>query len=224
MSEEELIRACAESRDGAAWDEFVSRFRRPISISIVRTARQWGPVPRHVVDDLVQETYLKLCANRCRLLLDFSTRHPEATLGYIRTIAVNVALDHFKALHSQKRGSGEVGQLLEDAAPKALAHNLGGPEAMEREVLFQQISQCLEQCSRGPNQERDCLIFWLYYQQGLTAKAIAALPTVRLTAKGVETAILRLTRLVRERLVVIRLHPDHPADPDEKGFRPAASY
>ena len=38
MTVEELIRSCAESNDGAAWEEFVARFQRPISLSITRTA------------------------------------------------------------------------------------------------------------------------------------------------------------------------------------------
>src|ERR1700730_150094 len=38
MSVAELIRACAESNDGAAWEEFVARFQRPIGLSVLRTA------------------------------------------------------------------------------------------------------------------------------------------------------------------------------------------
>ena len=224
MSEEELIRACAQSSDGVAWDEFVSRFHRAISVSIIRTAYQWAQAPQQVVDDLVQETYLKLCTDKCHLLLEFAVQHPEAVSGYIKMIAANVAHDHFKALHSQKRGSGEVGQLLEDIEPKAGCGSLGGQEAIEREVLLKQINQCLETCSEGPDKERDCLIFWLYYQQGMSAKAIAALPTVSLTAKGVESAIFRLTRLVREQIVGQRTQPSTEPTHNEKGFRPAESY
>jgi RNA polymerase sigma-70 factor (ECF subfamily) len=110
MSAVELIHACAESNDGAAWEEFVARFHRAVSLSIIRTAYQWGAIPQQVVDDLVQETYLKLCTDKCRLLRAFALRHPEALLGYIKTIAVNVAHDHFKSLHSRKRGSGDVAE------------------------------------------------------------------------------------------------------------------
>jgi RNA polymerase sigma-70 factor (ECF subfamily) len=200
MTAEQLVRACAESHDGAAWHEFVSRFHRPVSLSIIRTARQWGAFPQQVVDDLVQETYLKLCANRCRLLRDFATQHPEAVAGYIKTIAINVARDHFKAAHSQKRGSGGTSQLLENVEPFAENGSLGSKDAMERELLLKEIDHCLE----GPEQERDRLIFWLYYQQGLSARAIADLPTIGLTAKGVESAIFRLTLMVRERMAGLR--------------------
>jgi RNA polymerase sigma-70 factor, ECF subfamily len=223
MSAEELIHACAESSDGAAWEEFVARFHRPISLSILRIAYQWGSTPQQIVDDLVQETYLKLCADKCRLLRNFAVLHPEAVPGYIKTIAVNVAHDHFKALHSQKRGSGETSQLLEDIEPQARSGDLGGQAAMEREVLLKQIDRCLEACSEGPDQERDRLMFWLYYQQGMSAKAIAALPTIGLTAKGVESAIFRLTCLVREEIAGLRSQTS-VSPLGEKGFRPAESY
>jgi RNA polymerase sigma-70 factor (ECF subfamily) len=201
MSVEELIRACAESNDGAAWEEFVARFQRPISLSIVRTAYKWGGLPQQVVDDLVQGTYLKLCADKCRLLLEFAVAHPEAAIGYVKTIAINVAHDYFKSVHSQKRGEGEIDQFQEDAEPRAHSGSFGSPDAMEREILLKQIDNRLQSCAGGPNQERDCLIFWFYYLQGMSAKAIAALATIKLTAKGVEGVIFRLIRCVREQLV-----------------------
>jgi RNA polymerase sigma-70 factor (ECF subfamily) len=224
MSAEELIRSCAELNDGAAWDEFVSRFHRAISLSIIRIAYQWGHAPQQVVDDLVQETYLKLCSNRCRLLLEFAVQHPEAIPGYVKTIAVNVGHDYFKALHSKKRGSGEVEQRIEDIEPKAPGSDLGGQEAIERAVLLKQINLCLETCSEGPDQERDRLVFWLYYQQGMSAKAISALPAVGLTAKGVESAILRLTKKIREQVVDFQSQRSTDPPGGEKGFRPAESY
>lgn len=201
MSAEELIHACAESNGGEAWEEFVARFHRPISLSIVRVANQCGAIPQQLVDDLVQDTYLKLCANRCRLLLDFTIQHPDAVAGYVKTIAINVARDHFKSDHTKKRNSAGTDQLLEDANPPAPSASLGGQDAMEREVLFKQIDRCLEVCSEASDRERDRTIFWLYYQQGLSAKAIACLPGTGLGAKGVESAISRLTRCVREQLV-----------------------
>ncbi len=200
MSAAELIRACAESNDRAAWQEFVGRFQRAISLSILRTAYKWGILPQQVVDDLVQETYLKLCVDKCRLLLEFADQHPEAVIGYIKTIAINVARDYFKGLHSQKRGQGETDQFEEDAEPRGHGRGFGSPDAMELQVLLKQIDDHLQGCAAGPNQERDCLIFWFYYLQGMSAKAIAALATIRLTAKGVEAVIFRLIRCVREQV------------------------
>lgn len=201
MTVEELIRSCAESHDGAAWEEFVSRFQRPISLSIKRTACQWGKDPAQVVDDLLQETYLKLCEDKCHAVLDFARQHSEeVVLGYIKTIAINLTHDHFKSLHSQKRGAGETDQLNENFDPAAQSASFGGPAAMDRDIFLRQVNDQLQNCAAGCNQERDCLIFWFYYLQGMSAKAIAALATVKLTAKGVEAVIFRLTRCVREHL------------------------
>jgi len=222
ISADGLIRVCADSKDSDAWAEFVSRFHRAIGLSAIRTARQWGEVRPEEVDDLVQETYVKLCADGCRLLLEFSNQHPEAVLGYIKTIAVNVAHDHFKSMHSQKRGAGLVHGSVESLEPRAEIASLGSQNATERQILMQQIDHCLATCSAGPEQERDRLVFWLYYQQGMSAKAIAALPTVGLTAKGVESAILRLTRQVRQQLANVRT--GQAGETGEKGFRPAESY
>jgi RNA polymerase sigma-70 factor (ECF subfamily) len=224
MSAEQLLRECAESRDNAAWDELVSRFRRAISLSIIRVAYQWGHAPQQVVDDLIQETYLKLCADKCRLLHQFAVEHPDAVVGYVKTVAVNVAHDCFKALHSQKRGSGDPGKSLEDIEPTALRTSLGGSDAIEREVLLKQIDHCLESCSEGPDQERDRMMFWLYYQQGMSAKSIAALPAIGLTVKGVESAIFRLTRLVREQVLDTLPEPGAQSAENPKGYRPAESY
>jgi len=48
---------------------------------------------------------------------------------------------------------------------------------------------------------RDRNLFWLYYRQGLTADAISRIPAIDLSPKGVESALLRLTRLLRETIV-----------------------
>lgn len=224
MSAEELVRACAESNDSEAWEEFVSRFHKAISLSIIHTAQQWGAVSRQLVDDLVQETYLKLCADKCRLLRDFAVEHPEAIQGYIKTIGANVTHDHFRSRYSQKRGAGRAEESLEELDPTAGAGSLGSPGTIERQILLKQIDQCLETCSVGPEQRRDRLIFWLHYQQGMSAKAISALPTVALTPKGVESAILRLTRLVREQMLNLRAKPTGGTQPDRKGFRAGETY
>jgi len=48
---------------------------------------------------------------------------------------------------------------------------------------------------------RDRNLFWLYYRQGLTADAISRIPAIGLSAKGVESALLRLTRLLRDTII-----------------------
>ncbi len=82
LSSEELIRVCRAANDAEAWEEFVSRFQRPISLSVMRAARQWSKAPRQVLDDLVQDTYLKLCTDKFHSLGDFADQHPDGIMGY----------------------------------------------------------------------------------------------------------------------------------------------
>ena len=51
-------------------------------------------------------------------------------------------------------------------------------------------------------------MFWLYYRVGLTANAIAALPSIGLSMKGVESTILRLIRLLRQEISGGSLKPE----------------
>jgi RNA polymerase sigma-70 factor, ECF subfamily len=196
---QELLRLCLQSQDPAAWQDFVHRFQPLIASVIVKSIRRWTTPTPSLVDDLVQDTYLKLCANNFRALRDFDCQHENALFGFLKVVASNVVHDHFRGSYSQKRGSGRDEDDLDGAQIAGIAGG-GFAETAERAILIGEIRQCLEGQAAEPNFTRDCMIFWLYYQQGLTAKAISELPAVSLTVKGVESTLLRLTRLVREKM------------------------
>jgi RNA polymerase sigma-70 factor, ECF subfamily len=201
LSSQELVRACLESSNEAAWAEFVSRFQPLIASVVLRVARKWGENSSQVVDDLIQETYLKLCEEGARPLQTFKPTHADAIYGYLKVFATNLAQDHFKAARSAKRGGHTLAVPIgNEVRSSPSQHNMGPQFPLERDVLIRQIDSCLQAVSTGPSSERDRKIFWLYYRVGLTASAVAALPSIGLTTKGVESTILRLTRLVRERL------------------------
>lgn len=202
ISAEELALSCFRTGDELAWAEFVRRFHPLIARVALRVARQWGEGSTQVVDDLVQNTYLKLCAERTHLLQNFASLHKDAIYGYIKVFTANLAHDHFKASRSEKRGGSAVPTSIDGDDPCSRVRGAKSAEALiERGVLIQQVDACVRVISAGPNAERDREIFWLYYRVGLAANAIAALPTIGLRTKGVESTILRLTRQVRERLV-----------------------
>jgi RNA polymerase sigma-70 factor (ECF subfamily) len=107
--------------------------------------------------------------------------------------------DYFRSSRNQKRGSGREEEDIELAMLKAEEpHGLYGD--MERWILLQQIDECLAGRTAEATCSRDRAIFWLYYRDGLTAKAISELPEIGLSVKGVESTLLRLTRIVRTRL------------------------
>jgi RNA polymerase sigma-70 factor, ECF subfamily len=198
-SAEELVRACVEAGNSEAWNEFVCRFRKLIACVVLRIARKYGESSPAIVDDLVQDVYLKVCSDNCRLLREFEPQHPDAFFGMMRVVAVNVAHDHFRARRSGKRGSGIFDSDLAEVDAFVPDSHSAGPACIEREILLQEIDVVLSEIA-SPTAARDREIFWLYYRQGFTAKAIAAITTFNLTTKGVESILYRLTCFVRTRL------------------------
>jgi RNA polymerase sigma-70 factor (ECF subfamily) len=198
-SAEELVRACVEAGNSEAWNEFVCRFRKLIACVVMRIARKYGESSPAIVDDLVQDVYLKVCSDNCRLLREFEPQHPDAFFGMLSVVAVNVAHDHFRARRSGKRGSGIFDSDLAEVDTFVPDTHSAGSAFIEREILLQEIDGVLGEIA-SPTAARDREIFWLYYRHGFTAKAIAAITYLNLTTKGVESILYRLTRYVRERL------------------------
>jgi RNA polymerase sigma-70 factor, ECF subfamily len=223
ISAEELVLTCFQSGNELAWTEFVRRFQPLIARVVLRVARQWGESSRQMIDDLVQETYLKLCEDRLRLLQTFRSTHEDAIYGYIKVFTANLVHDHFKGMRSKKRGGEKATASIDredlDRLPQV---STSATALLERGILIQQIDACLREVVSGPDSIRDRKIFWLYYRTGLAASAIAAFPTIGLSTKGVESTLLRLTRQLRIRLVSSDKNDSAPED-NEKGIRPAES-
>jgi RNA polymerase sigma factor (sigma-70 family) len=213
---DELFLTCLRTGGESAWQEFVRRFQPLIAKVAFRTAGQWGERSPQVVDDLVQDTYLKLCADRQRVLHTFKPNHPDAIYGYIKVFTANLVHDRLKASHSKKRGGNARVSSLGDDDDGMERSSHAASENLDRNLLIDEIDLCLRTLPPGAAAARDRRIFWLYYRVGLSASGIAALPRIGLGTKGVESTLLRLTRLVRERLVP-RTHES--GTPPQKGIR-----
>src|SRR6266404_3993033 len=210
LSLKDVVCLCAGPRDDEAWEEFVSRVGKPISLTIMRTACLRDELSRSLVEDLVQITYLKLWEDGCRLLLDFAIQHPEAILGYVKKTAANATHDYFKHGYSQSSGGDQPHVSTSDVDPEAGNEVLGSEKRIAFEILLKEIDEHLKHCLTGPDQERDRTIFWLYFRQGMSTKEIASLPTIGLSAKGVGSVIERLNCCIREHILGIR--PDSDDD------------
>ena len=108
-------------------------------------------------------------------------------------------MDHFRAQTNKKRNRGQEEISLDEAAVFVPSTH-GGPRQVDRGIMVNEVDACLKSQTSEPNFVRDYAVFWLYYQHGLTARDISRLPSVQLTVKGVESTLLRLTRLVRSRM------------------------
>jgi RNA polymerase sigma-70 factor (ECF subfamily) len=195
---DKLLQICLQSGQDMLWTEFVRRSHPIIAGVIVKTVRRRMKPSPSLVDDLVQETYLKLCLSDFKALRRFVFCHENSLFGFLKVVASNAVRDHFRAAYSRKRGSG-VADLQLDHVPLTTVINHSAPVGEQR-ILLEAIDNCLSTSAGDPNSARDRMIFWLYFREGLAAKAISELPLISLSVKGVESTIRRLVRLIKLKL------------------------
>jgi RNA polymerase sigma-70 factor, ECF subfamily len=186
----ELLNLCLSSDDQAHWRELVRRTQPLIASVIMNTIRRWQTPSPSLVDDLIQNTYVKLFANDRKALRSIKNEYENTIFGYLRVVASNVVWDHFR--HPENKV--EEIELTDPVLPPS-------PDGMDRLEFArrrQQIQLRLETLSSSPTYQRDVAIFWFYYEQGYTAKEVSLLPNVGLTVKGVEAVLQRLTKFIRE--------------------------
>ncbi|HEY7406541.1 MAG TPA: sigma-70 family RNA polymerase sigma factor [Candidatus Angelobacter sp.] len=187
----ELLNLCLGSEDQELWQKFARRTQPLIANVIINTLRRWREPSPSLVDDLIQDTYLKLFANDRKALRGIRNEHENAIFGYLRVAASNTTIDHFR---QPKNKVPEV-ELTDPVVPPS-------PDGLDR-IGFEREKEKIHailQSLPSETRPRDQAIFWLYYEQGYTAKEISFLPHIELSVKGVESTLQRLVRLVRERL------------------------
>lgn len=167
---------------------------QPVFARIVyRVAGHTGATQAGDVDDAIQECFIKLLAFAFG---DKSHTQPSAfdceqtAAAYLKVLAANAARDYFRKKNAEKRSSAKT------TSADDLLFEIVGTDArnLERTVLIRQIERLLSGDAKGRT------VFWLYYQQGFTAKEISDVPAFQLTPKGVESLLRRLALAVREQL------------------------
>ena len=192
----ELFQLCAEAPTSAAWDEFLRRYEKLIKITAQRIAWQWmDHQSSEEISDLVQNTIVKLLEDDGKALRGFRHIAVNSDFAFIKVFTLHTSVDHFKKKGARKRAAVEVE--LTNALGVADARNT---EALiERNVLIREIDELLRNEWPAADHERDILVFWLYYRTGLTARAIADRESIGMSTSGVESLILRMTQIIRDR-------------------------
>ena len=191
-----LARICAYSTKAPEWAEFVRLVTPVVALTARRVSLLWSDESGATVSEIVQEVFLKLCEDERRILRDFEDRGNDSFLKLIRMITASVATDHFRRTRAEKRG-GRIGAMpLESALLEEELRDGESVRAVEWPTLMAQLDGLLKLYPDAVS-ARDRNLFWMYYMHGMTADAIARIPAMGLGAKGVESALLRLVRLLR---------------------------
>ncbi|HKR93732.1 MAG TPA: sigma-70 family RNA polymerase sigma factor, partial [Candidatus Angelobacter sp.] len=156
---------------------------------IINTLRRWREPAPNLVDDLIQDTYFKLFENDRKALRGIRNEHENAIFGYLKVTASHTTIDHFRQL---KNNIQEVE--LTDPVVTPL------PDGFDRIqlALSKDKIQARLECLANDTRQRDQTIFWLYYEQGYTAKEISLLPHMELGIKGVESTLQRLVKFIKD--------------------------
>lgn len=198
--------ASSQAGKSDAWEGFLARFHELIIATVVRTSSSSGLPNRTDVDDLVQEVYLKLCANDYQILKRVRSDHPNGVYALVKAVAYSTTIDHLRRLRNPVTDTRHTLSL--EVLEQDLALTRPVENELDRRMLFERLDAMLDSVCPPDTVLRDRNVFWLYYRQGFTAKEIAALPVMGLTVKGVESLLFRLTVALRGQLT----------SPAQKGF------
>jgi len=200
-TDEQLVRLLLSTQNEALrqdlWFEFWHRFQPVIARTIRRRIlryTQW--VDRDWVDNLVQETFLKIIKDDYRVLRKFEFWHENAFPGFLKVMTAHVVEDDIRKKNSEKEGGGQPHEDI-DNLPQPPSDHSHGVASMFNNLRMSEIENCLRRRKGEPNFERDCKIFRLYYRDGFTALEISQFPDIGLkNVKGVESALLRLIKWI----------------------------
>lgn len=190
-----FLHLCLTSDAPHGCDGFVRAARTIIAATIMRTTQASRQLAADEVEDLVQETFVKLFGDDKRVLRRIRAEHPGALVVYLKTVAASVTADSLAARGALRRGREYGHKPLHEVLE--LPHDCHTTNPMEREILLREIARYLDQ--KPGVTPRDKSIFWLHYRHGFTARAISEICSLKLTQKGVEAAIQRLLQIVRDR-------------------------
>jgi len=202
FSSTQLVRMCAGSRNEKAWEEFIRRFQPVVAAAALRTVRRWSEAAYPQLDDLIQDTYLKLCEDDCNLLRSFQSEHEDSIYGFLKVVAANVVHDHFKSALAAKRGASRTEAIAEPLMADLKAPGIEGLDLVTQRLRLDQIDTILRQVTagKGKDQERNRAIFWLRHRLGFTAREIAQIPSIKLTTEGVESVLGRLLAAIQSHM------------------------
>ena len=168
------------------WEAFVRDAQPVIASAVLRALARRATANSALADDLIQDCFLKMCVNDFRVLRNFRGYDVVSLRAYLRTIAATVVADYFKSKHAKHPVD------LDDVV-NTLGTQDTTADDLDRQVLLEHVDKCL-----ASRDDRSRKIFWLYHLKGLSPRLIAEQAGVDIGISGVETAIYRLTKAVKE--------------------------
>jgi RNA polymerase sigma factor (sigma-70 family) len=195
----ELVRQCARDlQNEELWQEFYSRYKRKILLFLLRAFRMTGGRSDEFLrfaEDWLQEVFTKLVQNEGHVIRSFRGTSEVSVNAFLASIALSIVVDQLRSQSALRRRAQVVplDQLHDVSSPRV------DPAARFAALLeLIDVEKALRTDEESKNPERDLLIFKLHFVEGLSAREIASIPTLKLTTSGSEKVLSRVrNRLVR---------------------------
>lgn len=213
LSHVDLMRACKEQDSEAVWQEFVARYNRFVCLAVLRAycqnrGQRPSSVDNDLIDDLVQEVYVKLFESARGAVQEFRGATDAAVFVYIGRVALSVVIDYLRRSGARKRWS-ETCSLdaivySDDDQETTMGERLAAPgptpeQEAVGEVLRTQVAAILNRILRGRNAERDLRIAEAFIFDGASLAEIAgAIGGIR--ESGIKSSIRRTSLRLRSEL------------------------
>ena len=196
----ELLRHCAKNlRNRELWEAFYSRYRRKILLYLLRAFRMFGGNSdefNRYADDWLQEVFTKLVQKEGRVIGSFRGETEVSVYAFLAAIALSVVADQLRSQKALRRRAQVVS--LDQVQSFELPH-MDGETKVSALLEVIDIGKALRANDKSKNPERDLLIFQLHFVEGLTAREIASIPSLKLTTSGLEKVLNRVkSRLVQK--------------------------
>lgn len=211
------MRLCAqEPGNRKAWAEFYNRFDERIWLVIYRECKAKGinrldSQLQKTVQDLVQDVYVKLIADKCKALNNFIGMSENSIYTYLGIIAKNVVNNYITKIKAQKRPSfeksiDEILTISEKGEKILITHKIKSAysdveEKFTLEILKEEIDHILDTILKGKDKERNKLIFKLHLYEGISVEDLASKFHFGLSSKRISNLITDIKKELRQELL-----------------------
>src|SRR5437588_9254334 len=92
-----VLQQCLQNGSKSEWETFISLAQPVIASGVLQSLTRLSVFSRELADDLIQDTFLRICADNFRILRNFRAAVSNALCVYLKTIATSIVVDYLRS-------------------------------------------------------------------------------------------------------------------------------
>ncbi len=209
-----IIKECAQgAHNQIAWCEFIRRFDRHIKLTVIRaykyvsiSTKSKQHISKELIRDLVQEVYIRLVRNNCKILKNFRPSNNGSIFAYLTLTSASVVKDYFRKTGRLKRKGSllSICEELDFSKADCIMNNRLASFTFtnpEEQLIAKDLLEKLEEHyssvdAKGNNNIKE-LLFKLYFLKGMSIRDISRINGLNITLGNINTIIWRMKREIK---------------------------